>query len=110
MEARGREVCPAFLFDPHPPFVPLLNGITFPERKTTPPTAGAVSFLSAIRAGFGDKTRMTVNEGNTAGEIAPGGAPPTRETGCGCRDARKAPLDPVFLAENCHHSRNGFTM
>jgi len=69
-----------------------------------------VPLFSAIRAGFGDKTRMTGNQGDTAGEIARGGAPPTRETGCGRRDARKAPLDPMFLAENCHHSRNVFTM
>jgi hypothetical protein len=32
------------------------------------------------------------------------------EPGCGCRDATMAPLDPMFLAVNCHHSRNGFTL
>jgi len=53
---------------------------------------------------------MTATEGDTAGEIARGGVPPTRKPGCGCRDTRMAPLDPMFLADNCHHSRNGFTM
>jgi hypothetical protein len=79
------------------------------KRRTAPPRDMAVPFSTFTRASLGT-AHVSVSEGDTTGEIARGGAPPTREPGCGCRDATMAPLDPMFLAVNCHHSRNGFTL
>jgi hypothetical protein len=86
--ARGREACPAFRLGRSDPAK---------TEKTAPHRDKAVPFSAVMRARLGDNAHAGV-KGDTTGEITRGGAPPTRKPGCGCHDAKMAPLDPMFLA------------